>query len=500
MELQRILQQFSILSSARDVTVAQLKHEEDDALYSVWRIDADGTHYILKEATQTEADIYLRFLANLGMSIPHIFETLVADDKTYLLMEYIEGEDLRKCNRRKLILALDALIAIQKETWEQPQGSAYGDSFEDSLHARRNRADYLKDALLEKVYEEFLERYQNTPKAFCHDDLLPFNVLVAEDRAVLIDWEHSGFLPYPVSFARLIAHGEEAEGAFFYMSNADKDFAIDYYYQKLLKEKGISYADWRRTLDYFLFYELCEWVYVGNRYDATDGAYYQKYLPLARAHGQKLLRQPTRSTVSNYDITRDSMERAFSAYPQEEIIRRFDLKHDETFLYLSFVGREYRICRSSGRTEWFCAEENRYIHAAYNECAPIFDILTYAKTPCTLSGRFVTSNELPGTVKGAAPDGGIFSDRKKFFAGRSEDLRRALAKLGGQPYSVGDVSAIVPMFDFFPVMIQFWDADEEFDAVLKLMWDENSTAFMRYESIAIAAGHLLHRLRECMDE
>ena len=491
MELQSILQQFSILSSARDITVAQLKHEEDDALYSVWRIDADGTHYILKETTQTEADIHQRLLTGLGKSVPHIFETLVADDKTYLLMEYIEGEDLRKCNRRKLILALDALIAIQKETWEQPQGSAYGGSFEDSLHARRNRAKYLKDALLEKVYEQFLERYQNTPKAFCHDDLLPFNVLVAEDRAVLIDWEHSGFLPYPVSFARLIAHGKEAEGAFFYMSNADKDFAIDYYYQKLLKEKGISYTDWRRTLDYFLFYELCEWVYVGNRYDATDGAYYQKYLPLARAQAQKVL-QPT--TISNYDLMRNSMEAAFTAYAQEEIIHRFSLKHDNLFLYLRFVGQDYRICRKSGRIER--QSDNNYIHASYNECAPILDLLTH--TPRMLSGEFVSSNALPGIVIGASPDASVFNDSKRQFAGRGEALKRALARLGGQPCSVGDVSAIIPMFDFFPVMVQFWDADEEFDAVLKLMWDRNATSFMRYESIAIAGGHLIRRLLECM--
>lgn len=38
------------------------------------------------------------------------------------------------------------------------------------------------------------------------------------DRAVLIDWEYALILPYPTSLARLIAHGEEDENAFFHMT------------------------------------------------------------------------------------------------------------------------------------------------------------------------------------------------------------------------------------------------------------------------------------------
>ncbi len=497
MEIQDILRQFTVLSTANRIEAVQLKHEEDDAPYRVWRIDTDEASYILKEAKAREAEIYRQLLVSLNDEVPTIYETLILDDKTYLLMEYIIGEDLRKCNRRKLTFALDALIAMQKKTWESKTLSAYGDTFADSLCRRQNRGKYLHDAQLEEAYGRFLQVYKSVPRTLCHDDLLPFNIIVSDHRAVLIDWECGGILPYPVAFARLIAFGEETEDTFFYMTRADKDFAIDYYFRNLLQEKGITYADWRRALDYFLFYEACEWVYVGNRYEATDGAYYQKYLPIAKAQAQKLLHG---SRTSNYDISRDTMEAAFATYDPDEIIQRYHLKHDNQYLYLNFVGREYRICRSNGRVEWFSNSENSYIHAAYNECAPIFDMLTYSKTPCSLSGQFVTSNELPGTIKGSAPDAGVFSDRGKRFAGRSEDLKRALAKLGGEPYSVGDVSAIVPMFDFFPVMVQFWDADEEFDAVLKLMWDKHATAFMRYESIAIAAGHLLQRLLESMEE
>lgn len=122
-----------------------------------------------------------------------------------------------------------------------------------------------------------------------HDDLLPFNIIASDQKAFLIDWESGGVLPYPTSFARLIAHTEENIDALFYMTQADKDFAVNYYYDNLLKEKGISYTDWLNTLEYFLFYEYCEWVFVGNKYNATDGEYYKKYLPIAKHQATKIM-------------------------------------------------------------------------------------------------------------------------------------------------------------------------------------------------------------------
>ena len=48
-------------------------------------------------------------------------------------------------------------------------------------------------------------------------------------------------------------------------------------------------------------------------------------------------------------------------------------------------------------------------------------------------------------------------------------------------------------------MLQFWDADEEFDAVLKFMWDYNTTDFMHFETMAFATMHLIDRLKEIVE-
>ena len=289
MELQKILEQINAVSIPLDATITQLKHEEDNELYQVWRIDTNNEIYILKEAKGDERYIYAAISGVCKNSVPKIYQAVTADEKTYLLMEYIDGEDLCRCDRKKLTLALDSLINMQKETWGMQEIDGLEISFEKSLATRKNRGKYLKAPLLEEAYEKFLELYRSTPKALCHDDLLPFNIIVAGQNAYLIDWETCGMLPYPTPFARLIAHTQEDENALFYMTDADKAFAIDYYYDKLLKEKGILYQEWLHTLEYFLFYEYCEWVFVGNKYQETDGEYYKKYLPIARKQAAEIL-------------------------------------------------------------------------------------------------------------------------------------------------------------------------------------------------------------------
>ena len=72
------------------------------------------------------------------------------------------------------------------------------------------------------------------------------------------------------------------------MTLEDRTFAIDYYYENLLKNMGISYTEWINALEYFLFYEYCEWVFVGNKYNAQNSEFYKKYFPIAKQQAKNL--------------------------------------------------------------------------------------------------------------------------------------------------------------------------------------------------------------------
>lgn len=252
------------------------RNAEDGSNYEVWKVVLDGKVCVLKKAKSRELAVYETFFREAVPGAPRLLKT--AGD--YFLMEYAAGEDLCRCTREKLTKALDALIALQDRYWAYEEAQ----TFMDSLPGRENRGRYLKDPELEGAYAGYLSLYRSLPRTLCHDDLLPFNVLIAEEGATIIDWETAGILPYPTSLARLIAHGAEEEDAFFYLKEADRAFAIDYYYENLVKNKGITYEDYRHALDYFLLYEYCEWIMLGNRYPDADMGRYRQYLAKAREH------------------------------------------------------------------------------------------------------------------------------------------------------------------------------------------------------------------------
>jgi thiamine kinase-like enzyme len=113
--------------------------------------------------------------------------------------------------------------------------------------------------------------------------MLPFNVIISQNRAVILDWEYGGILPYPCALARLIAYGEEDENALFFIKRDDQIFAVDYYYENLIKGMDISYEEYIRTMKLFFFKEYSEWIYCANSSGDRSGEYYRKYSQMARA-------------------------------------------------------------------------------------------------------------------------------------------------------------------------------------------------------------------------
>lgn len=270
------------VASVRNIQPFQ--NQEDGEDYQVWKVTTNDRTLVLKKAKEQEMAVYRDFFTGEVPGVPKFYAAAQAEDADYFLMEYVSGQDLCKCDRAGLKKALDALIGLQDRFWEDPAYSNGGYTFAESLAGREKRGQYLNDTELERAYGTFLELYRSVPRTLCHDDLLPFNVLVSEDGATLIDWEYGGMLPYPTSLARLIAHGVEEEQAFFYMKDEDRAFAIDYYYEHLVCKKGISYTNYRRTLDYFLLYEYCEWIMVGNRHGSTDTERYVYFVKKAKDH------------------------------------------------------------------------------------------------------------------------------------------------------------------------------------------------------------------------
>lgn len=200
--------------------------------------------------------------------------------------------------------------------------------------------------------------------------------------------------------------------------------------------------------------------------------------------------------ASNYEITLSRMPREFLKYDQRRMTR-FCSREDRMFLYLHLLDRQYRVSREDGTIEW-TQDEAHWQRAGFLDAMTVYDLLCCAKDDAALCGRFCRAENLPGTAHGANPAKGMHDGFARDCDKDPAGLTRACCALGGQPFPAGEISYQLPLFDFLPVVVQFWASDEEFPPEFKLMWDEGVLSFLRYETVCYAAGFLISRLQAHM--
>lgn len=198
--------------------------------------------------------------------------------------------------------------------------------------------------------------------------------------------------------------------------------------------------------------------------------------------------------VSNYERTLRRAEEDFLRYDQQTMIEKFQLQYDSAYLYLNFLSRCHRIDRRSGTVECL-APNGDAAFAGFLSAMTIYDVLCGARKDCRLSGEYVAAHDLDGLIKGCQVAANYASDMERYFTGRCAALRAACLALNATSEPIGDFACRIPLFDFFPIVLRFWDADEEFTAALKLLWDKNTLQYMNFETTFYAAQALFERLR-----
>ena len=189
----------------------------------------------------------------------------------------------------------------------------------------------------------------------------------------------------------------------------------------------------------------------------------------------------------NYAIQAESARLRFLRYDQSAM----PVEKDGEFLYLSFCGLPYRICRADGHI--FCREGNEWLPAdSHGEVLTIFDYLCDARPGRTPSGEFVSMSSLgdhvhTGLAAGSGPLESAIDATPAAF-------RRACLALGGTEAAGGDLCFDIKVFPDLPIRLRFWHADEEFPPTLDLLWEKNTLDFLRYETTWYAAGVLRRQI------
>lgn len=193
--------------------------------------------------------------------------------------------------------------------------------------------------------------------------------------------------------------------------------------------------------------------------------------------------------MANFDKLAESGKPIFLRHDQMAIIRRFGLDFDAGFLYLNFCGQRYSVDRLTG--DVFGPDGQP---AGPAVTLAVFDMLCHQETSCKLAGEWKTTNTLPGSGQSSPSDVELNSPRIRRFEANLPALRQACVALGGRPFPVGDVAFELPVFDWFPTVMQFWVGDEEFPSSVRFLWDRDALRYLHFETLYYIMGHLLHQL------
>ena len=203
--------------------------------------------------------------------------------------------------------------------------------------------------------------------------------------------------------------------------------------------------------------------------------------------------------LTNYDKTKISTAHIFLQYDQTAMIHKYSLDYNSDWLYITFINRTYRINRKTGNVQWSDNDFETVHEANHNEAMTIYDVLCYSKDGCHLANEFVNINRLSTIRTGnLSQNSGFFQSTADFFHGKPLELHNACIALSGKELDKGDVAFEMKLFSFLPIIIRFWEADDEFPTSLQILADRNTLDYMHYETLMFALTHLFQRLKEEM--
>lgn len=195
--------------------------------------------------------------------------------------------------------------------------------------------------------------------------------------------------------------------------------------------------------------------------------------------------------VSNYDKLCEEWRLKFLEINQGELLEKLpEFQEEGEYLTIVHFGRKYGIHRENGTIAAFDDMDipNGTKMNIYNLC-------WYSTRNAHFLDKWVPFRN----VKGAAPFAPAFEKNvlKPFamtFTGKTEALRAAAAKLGGEAVRQGDAGYRLKAFECIPMQYLFWDGDDEFPAQANILFDYSVTDYIHVESTVTLAVEGVCRL------
>lgn len=234
-------------------------------VYDVYLIETAEGKIVVKKCDKACRDKtrFDTYFAGGDFAVPKVLELISTPDGAYITMEYAEGSDAKNCGPEDAAKTGAALAQIQSH-FLRSGGHTEGSDF----HYKEYVEDFCQkikgyfpdfDSVLQTVQARFFE----VPHTLIHDDLLPINVLLGNEKVWIIDWATSGVYPYFLDLARFafVTDGKDE----FYISQESAMAFLDAYYEEMSQNPDFQMDKKRFYLDVaisafcqyvmFLYYE-----------------------------------------------------------------------------------------------------------------------------------------------------------------------------------------------------------------------------------------------------
>ena len=221
--------------------------------YDTYKIYDSGETKIIKKVELREYNNYLRYLKGKDLNVPKLLGSDTEGKDFWIMLENVEGQDLRDMTDELACAAADSISTIQNQYW----GSEDVDRFEEYLERIHRRYECIKDnPQIAPAYQLFMERQKTCPRTLCNGDFLQFNT---------------------IDLARFIAHATEDSATFpFFMKEQQKELFLNKVYEKL--DHKPDYQQFRWDIQLALLNEYVEFVEAD---EDEDGWYLQHAIDLA---------------------------------------------------------------------------------------------------------------------------------------------------------------------------------------------------------------------------
>ncbi len=196
----------------------------------------------------------------------------------------------------------------------------------------------------------------------------------------------------------------------------------------------------------------------------------------------------------HYKILMDKWQNIIADMDLQRFQERFHMEEDEQFWYLTYFNQRYGIAKKDAKLVLTGHEDHKI---GFNEMMCIYHLFYYCKEEAYVSGNFVPFR----LVKRAAPfesayQKTILQPFQQLFEGHVNELKVACEALGGVPVKQGDVGYQIQAFSCMPLIMTFWDGDDEFPAQANILFDDNITSYLHEETVVCLAAELVRRLTE----